>query len=52
MNLKQKYLTDVVPALMKKYGYKSIMQVPRLKKSCLIWQLVKKLQTQKQLKKC
>nr|WP_318032585.1 50S ribosomal protein L5 [Mycoplasmopsis bovis] len=35
MNLKQKYLTDVVPALMKKYGYKSIMQVPRLEKIVL-----------------
>ncbi len=35
MNLKQKYLTDVVPALMKQYGYKSIMQVPRLEKIVL-----------------
>ncbi|GAA4320669.1 50S ribosomal protein L5 [Compostibacter hankyongensis] len=33
--LQQKYQQDVVPALMKKFGYKSIMQVPRLQKICL-----------------
>jgi large subunit ribosomal protein L5 len=30
-----KYKTDVVPALMKKFGYKSIMQAPKLTKICL-----------------
>lgn len=33
--LQEKYLKEVVPALMKKFGYKSIMQVPRLEKVCL-----------------
>ena len=32
MNLKEKYTTEVVPALMEKFGYKSIMQVPKLDK--------------------
>jgi len=30
--LKNKYKDEVVPALMKRFGYKSIMQVPRLEK--------------------
>jgi large subunit ribosomal protein L5 len=30
-----KYKTEVVPALMKKFGYSSIMQTPRLEKICL-----------------
>ena len=30
MNLKEKYTAEVVPALMEKFGYKSIMQVPKL----------------------
>jgi len=33
--LAEKYKKDVVPALMKKFGYKSIMQAPRLTKVCL-----------------
>ena len=32
MNLKEKYRAEVVPALMEKFGYKSIMQVPKLDK--------------------
>ena len=28
LRLKDKYLNEVVPALMSKYGYKSIMEVP------------------------
>jgi large subunit ribosomal protein L5 len=32
MNLKEKYKAEVVPALMEKFGYKSIMQVPKLDK--------------------
>jgi len=33
--LQAKYRQDVVPALMKKFGYKSIMECPRLVKICL-----------------
>jgi large subunit ribosomal protein L5 len=34
-NLKREYLERIVPALMQKFGYKSIMQVPRLEKIVL-----------------
>jgi large subunit ribosomal protein L5 len=33
--LKEKYLNEVVPALMKQFEYKSPMQVPRINKICL-----------------
>jgi large subunit ribosomal protein L5 len=33
--LADKYKKDVVPALMKRFSYKSVMQVPRLDKICL-----------------
>lgn len=33
--MQSKYSQEVVPALMKKFGYKSIMQCPRLVKICL-----------------
>src|SRR3982751_4060110 len=33
--LADKYTKEVVPALMKKFGYKSVMQAPRLEKICL-----------------
>ncbi|MBK9672049.1 MAG: 50S ribosomal protein L5 [Bacteroidetes bacterium] len=33
--LKEKYKSSVVPALRKQFEYKSVMQVPRLKKICL-----------------
>ena len=33
--LQKKYQDEVVPALMKKFQYKSIMEVPRLEKICL-----------------
>src|SRR3954463_8782945 len=33
--LADKYSKEVVPALMKKFGYKSIMQAPKLEKICL-----------------
>jgi len=33
--LADKYKSEVVPALMKKFGYKSIMQAPKLQKICL-----------------
>lgn len=32
MNLKEKYKKEVVPALKEKFGYKSVMQVPKLEK--------------------
>jgi large subunit ribosomal protein L5 len=34
-SLKEKYKTDVVPNLMNKFGYKNVMQIPRLQKICL-----------------
>jgi large subunit ribosomal protein L5 len=33
--LAEKYKKDVVPALVKKFGYTSVMQAPRLEKICL-----------------
>ena len=33
--LADKYKNDVVPALMKKFGYKTVMQAPKLSKICL-----------------
>ncbi|RYD51041.1 MAG: 50S ribosomal protein L5 [Sphingobacteriales bacterium] len=33
--LLHKYRDEVVPALMKRFGYKTVMQVPRLEKICL-----------------
>ena len=33
--LAAKYKTEVVPALMKKFSYKSVMQAPRLQKICI-----------------
>jgi large subunit ribosomal protein L5 len=33
--LQKKYKDEVVPALMKRFGYKSVMQCPRLLKICL-----------------
>lgn len=35
MNLRQVYLEKVVPALMKEFNYKSVMQVPRIEKVVL-----------------
>ncbi len=32
MNLKEKYTNEVVPAMMKKFNYKSVMQVPKVEK--------------------
>ena len=33
--LKNKYKDEIIPALMKDFGYKSVMQVPRLEKIVL-----------------
>ena len=30
--LKEKYNAEVAPALMKKFGYKSVMQIPKIDK--------------------
>lgn len=32
MNLKERYKTEIAPALKEKFGYKSIMQAPKLEK--------------------
>lgn len=32
--LKDKYLTEVIPAMMEKFQYKNIMEVLKLEKSC------------------
>ena len=32
--LKEKYKSTIVPNLQKEFGYKSVMQVPRLVKIC------------------
>jgi len=32
MNLKERYIKEIVPAMMKQFSYKSVMQVPRLEK--------------------
>jgi large subunit ribosomal protein L5 len=34
-NLKSKYRAEIIPALKSEFGYKSIMQVPKLEKICL-----------------
>ena len=34
-NLKKQYQDEVAPALMQKFGYKSVMQIPRLEKIVL-----------------
>ena len=28
--MKEKYTTEIAPALLKKFGYKSVMQIPKL----------------------
>ncbi|WPP52505.1 50S ribosomal protein L5 [Catalinimonas niigatensis] len=33
--LKEKYQEDIIPALREKFGYKSIMQVPKIEKICI-----------------
>lgn len=35
VRLKEKYLTEIVPALMQEFNYRSVMQVPRLQKVVL-----------------
>ena len=35
LNMKEQYSKEVVPALQKEFGYKNIMQVPRIEKITL-----------------
>ncbi|MCM8824097.1 MAG: 50S ribosomal protein L5 [Candidatus Omnitrophica bacterium] len=48
-NLKREYLERIVPALMQKFGYKSIMQVPRLEKIVLSRGIGEAIQDKKQI---
>lgn len=45
--LKEKYLNEVSPALMSKFEYKSVMQVPKVEKSLSTWVLVMQYKTLK-----
>lgn len=45
--LKDKYLNEVVPALMEKFGYKNIMQVPKIEKVVLNMGLGEAIQNSK-----
>jgi len=47
--LKDKYLKEVVPALMKQFGYKNIMEVPRLEKVVINMGVGAAIQDPKQL---
>ena len=35
VRMKEKYQTEVVPALMERFGYKNVMEVPRFEKIVL-----------------
>ena len=35
LNMKEQYSKEVVPALQKEFGYKNVMQVPRIEKITL-----------------
>ena len=43
--LKEKYQNEIVDALMKKFGYKNIMEAPKLDKVVITWVLVKQKKT-------
>jgi len=47
--LKKKYREEVVPALMEQFGYKSIMEVPKLEKICINQGVGKATQDKKQV---
>ena len=49
VRLRQKYLDEVVPAMMQEFGYKNAMQVPRLEKITLNCGLGEALQNAKAL---
>ena len=35
--LRDKYRAEVVPALQQKFGYKNVMEIPKLEKIVLTW---------------
>ena len=37
--LKEKYLKEIVPNMMKEFSYKNIMEVPKFRRSSLMWDL-------------
>lgn len=45
--LQEKYVKEVVPALTEQFGYKNVMELPKIEKSLLVWVLVKLLTTLK-----
>lgn len=45
--LQEKYINEVVPAMTEKFGYKNVMQLPKIEKLSLVWVLVKLLTTLK-----
>ncbi len=45
--LKEQYQNEIVDAMIKKFGYKNIMEVPKLDKIVVTWALVKPKRTQK-----
>ena len=50
--LKEQYEKEVVPALMKKFNYKSVMQVPRLEKiviNMVLFYVIQKERAMKQV---
>jgi len=47
--LKERYQKEVIPTLMKRYGYRNVMQVPRLEKLVLSIGLGEAIQNAKAL---
>ena len=45
--LKEQYQNEIVDAMIKKFGYKNIMEVPKLDKVVTTWVLVKQKIMQK-----
>ena len=45
--LKDQYQNEIVDALTKKFGYKNIMEVPKLERLLSTWVLVKQKKMQK-----
>ena len=39
--LQEKYTNEVIQAMTEKFGYKNIMEVPKLEKIVIIWKLEK-----------
>lgn len=48
--LKKKYNEEIVPSLVEKFNYSSVMQAPKVEKSWSTWVLVTLFKTQKRLK--